>query len=166
MNSKPPTAAALRSPSSSAQAGSRVSHLLLACFLAALLGGCGGSSIEDQVKARIDTMEAAGEAGDRSAFMDGIAEDFQGRNGSMTRVDFVRYMLLQINQRQRVSAQVFPVTVTIRGTDLADASFRLLLTGGRGMIPEEGRLLDVETQWIYEDGDWRLWRADWDDATP
>jgi len=141
--------------------------ITLCLILVLSLAACAErGSVEEQVRARIDAMEAAGEAGERGAFMGMVAEGFEAQDGAMTREDFSRYLLLQLNQRRRVQAQVFPVVVEARGTNLADARFKLLLTGGQGLIPEEGRLLDVETSWVLEGGDWLLWRAHWRDAAP
>ncbi len=146
-------------------AARRLSTLLL--FLSCLLVACGeSSSIQDQVRARISAMEAAGEAGERGAFMDFVAEGFEAQNGSMTRDDFRRFMFLQISRQRRIQAQLFPITVDILGGNLAEARFKVLVTGGAGLIPEEGQLFDVSTQWAFEDGDWVLWRADWHAVTP
>ncbi len=130
--------------------------------LALHLAACGSEeSPEDQVRARITELEIAGEAGDRGAFMDAVAEGFEAQDGGMTREDFSRYLLLQMSERRRVQAQLFPVTVELRGPNLAVATFKALVTGGDGLIPDEGRLLDIETEWVLEGGDWLLWRADW-----
>lgn len=131
--------------------------LVMTFFLAA----CGGGSVEEQVRATIDAMETAAEAGKPFDFMAHVADDFQGRNGQMERQDFMRFMTLQINRHSRIRAQLFPVSVTDDGGNFATATFRVLVTGGGGLIPEEGQVYDVETTWTRDGGDWSLWRADW-----
>ncbi len=132
-----------------------------------LLAACGPSgTIEDQVRDRITAMEAAGEAGERLAFMGFVADGFQAQGNSMSRDDFRRFMFLQMNQQRRIQAQLFPITVDVPGPNLAIARFKALVTGGGGLIPDDGQLFDVETEWVFEDGDWLLWRADWQALTP
>jgi hypothetical protein len=131
------------------------------------LAGCGPSgTVEEQIEANIAAMEAAGEAGERGAFMDHVADGFEAQEGRMTREDFRRFLFLQLNQQRRLRAQLFPITVETRGPNLAEARFSVLLTGGGGLIPDEGELFSVRTEWVLEGGDWLLWRADWTPVTP
>lgn len=142
----------------------RIAGLLLALFM---LASCGpGGSVEDQIKANIDAMEAAAEQGERRGFMAYLAAGFSGQSGGMTREDFARYLFLQINERRRVQARLFPVAVDVQGPNLAIARFNVLLTGGAGLIPDDGQLFSVETEWVLENGDWLLWRADWRAVSP
>lgn len=131
------------------------------------LAGCGpGGSVEEQIEAQIAAMETAGEAGERGAFMGFVAEGFEAQGGTMTRDDFRRYMFIQFSQTRRIQAQRFPATIEVDGPNLARARFNALVTGGGNWLPEEGRLLAIETTWVLEDGDWLLWRADWRSVTP
>jgi hypothetical protein len=143
------------------------SALAVAPWLLVVLVACGPSgSIEDQVRERIAAMEEAGEAGKRIAFMGFVAEGFQAQQDSMSRDDFQRFMFLQMSQQRRIHAQLFPITVDVSGPNLAIARFKVLVTGGGGLIPDDGQLFNVETEWVLEDGDWLLWRADWQAITP
>jgi hypothetical protein len=136
--------------------------LLPALLAAVLLAACGPSgTVEEQIRARIADMEAAGEAGERGAFMGFVADGFEAQDRAMNRDDFRRFMFLQFSRQRRVQAQVFPITVEAQGPNLATARFKVLVTGGGGLIPEDGQLFDVETQWMLDGGDWLLWRADW-----
>jgi hypothetical protein len=133
---------------------------LLACL--ALMAGCGGEpSVEDQVRAAIAQMEELGEEGDRSGFLDMLTDDYQGQDGRYNKDEFGKFLMLQWSQHRRIRAQLFPVTVTELGPNLATASFRVLLTGGAGLLPETGQLYEVETRWLREGSDWQLWQAQW-----
>lgn len=143
-----------------------VKYLLIALMIWALVGCGDPASVEDQVRSVIAEMEEAGEAGERGRFMQHVADDFRGQGGEMGRDDFRAYLALQWNQNQRLHAQLFPVTVEPVGDDEARAEFRVLLTGGRGLIPERGQLYDVETWWRLEGDDWRLSAANWSIAVP
>jgi hypothetical protein len=59
-------------------------------------------------------------------------------------------------------AQFFPIYVQEAGNDLATAHFRILVTGGGGLLPDNGQLFEVETEWLREGSDWMLSKADWE----
>jgi hypothetical protein len=44
---------------------------------------------------------------------------------------------------------------------MASAHFRILVTGGGGLLPDRGQLFDVETHWLRDGSDWKLDKADW-----
>ena len=139
--------------------------LLFALAIAAGVSACDGPpSVTEQVKAAIAELEELGEAGERSAFLERLTEDFQGQGGPgnvFSRDEFGTFLALQWSQHRRISAQLFPIEVTELGPGLATAKFRVLLTGGAGLIPDSGQMYAVETSWQLEDGDWLLWRCSW-----
>ncbi|MDX2419047.1 MAG: hypothetical protein QNK19_16435 [Xanthomonadales bacterium] len=119
-------------------------------------------SVEQQIIATLRNMEYAAEEGQHLEFMTYIADSFGGQQGSMDRREFHRFMLFQINQNRRLQAQFFPIYVKEAGEDSAAAHFRLLVTGGAGLLPDRGQLFEVETQWQRDGGDWLLIGADWE----
>lgn len=128
-----------------------------------LLTACTESlTVEQQIIATIRNMETAAEAGEHLDFMTHVADDFQGQLGGMDRYAFHRFMIFQINQHRRLQAQFFPIHVKETGVDQATANFNLLVTGGGGLLPESGRVFEVDTAWFKDDGDWLLTRADWE----
>jgi hypothetical protein len=138
-------------------------RIVLAACLAVWLCGCAEErTIEQQIIAVITEMEENGEAGRRAAFMERIHDDFAGQKGQMLREDFQRFMVLQWNRNQRLEARLFPIRVTDDGNQQASARFKVLVTGGRGYIPERGQVFEVFTIWQMHDGDWLLLRADWE----
>jgi hypothetical protein len=138
----------------------RLAFSLLATVI--LLVGCSEElSVEQQVIATIRNMEYAAEEGLHLEFMGYVAESFGAQQGSMDRREFHRFMIFQINQNRRLRAQLFPIYVNEISAVLASAKFRVLVTGGGGLLPENGQLFDVETRWSADGGDWQLERADW-----
>lgn len=119
-------------------------------------------TVEQQVIATIRNMEYAAEEGQHLEFMTYIAESFGAQQGSMDRREFHRFMIFQINQNRRLQAQIFPIYVTETGEETASAQFRILVTGGAGLLPESGRLFNVETNWLRDGGDWQLNQANWE----
>ena len=127
-----------------------------------LLVACGENlSVEQQIIATLRNMEEAAEKGEHFEFIGYVADSFTGQYGSMSRLEFHRFMIFQINQNRRLRAQFFPIYVQDLGKDQASAHFRILVTGGAGMLPENGQLFEVETEWIRSSGDWMLNSADW-----
>jgi len=138
-------------------------RLLLGATLAVLLlSACGEKlTVGQQIIATLRNMEVAAEQGQHLEFMTYVADSFGGQKGSMDRRAFHRFMLFQINQNRRLQAQFFPIYVTETGEDTASAHFRLLVTGGAGLLPDSGQLFEVETQWQRDGSDWVLNEADW-----
>lgn len=139
-------------------------RLVISAALAALLlVACGEKlSVEQQIIATLQVMEEAAEQGEHFEFMGYVANSFSAQHGSMDRREFHRFMIFQINQNRRLHAQFFPIYVQESGKDLASAHFKLLVTGGAGLLPESGRLFEVETQWLRDGNDWMLEKADWE----
>lgn len=132
-------------------------------LVALLLTGCSDNlSVEKQIIATLESMEEAAEQGEHFDFMEHVADSFAGQQGSMDRRAFHRFMIFQINQNRRLFAQFFPIHVQDSGNDRASAHFRLLVTGGGGLLPERGQFFAVKTQWQLEGGDWLLIKADWE----
>jgi len=118
-------------------------------------------SVEQQIIATLQVMEEAAEQGQHLDFIGHVADSFSGQQGSMDRRGFHRFMIFQINQNRRLHAQFLPIFVKESGEEKASAHFRLLVTGGAGLLPESGQLFDVETGWILDGDDWLLEKAAW-----
>jgi len=132
-------------------------------FVALLLSACSEKlSVEQQIIATLRNMETAAEEGQHLEFMSYVADSFSAQQGSMERRDFHRFMIFQINQNRRLQAQFFPIFVQESGDNTASAHFKLLVTGGAGLLPDRGQLFEVDTQWLRDGGDWLLKRADWE----
>lgn len=132
-------------------------------FAALLLSACGEKlSVEQQVIGTIRDMEFAAEEGQHLEFMTYIADSFSGQSGSMDRREFHRFMIFQINQHRRLQAQFFPIYVKETGENTASANFKVLVTGGAGLLPESGQLYEVETGWLRDGSGWLLMTANWD----
>lgn len=127
-----------------------------------LLSGCSEKlSVEQRIILNLEEMEVAAEAGKHLDFMSYVERGFSAQHGSMDRRGFHRFMIFQINQNRRLHAQFFPIYVQETGPDTAAAQFKLLVTGGAGLLPERGQLFDVETQWQVDGADWLLSTAQW-----
>lgn len=90
-----------------------------------------------------------------------VADDFQGQHGAMSRRDLLALMHVYQRRYQQLNVQRLPLGFTHDGGNFATVTFQLLVSGGQGLLPESGRLLEVETTWILEGRTWLLWRANW-----
>lgn len=127
------------------------------------LAGCGQAlTVEQQIIATIRTMEERIENGEPGPFMEFVAADFSGQGGAVSRDQARRLLLIQLNRHERLQAQLFPILVREVSATEATASFRALVTGGPGWIPESGQVYDFETHWRQVDGDWLVHAASWD----
>lgn len=122
------------------------------------------TTLEQQIIATLQIMEAHIEKGERRAFMNLVATDFRGQGGEFNHDQLNAMLLYQLRRYQNVHAQLLPVSVQAAGVDEAQASFQVLLTGGSGLLPESGQLYEVTTLWRFEDGQWLLQSAGWQPA--
>ena len=140
----------------------QVPAVLIAVLLSCMPLSCSPPpSVEQQIIGVIREMEEQVEAGERRAFIAHVADDFVGQHGITTRDELNAMVLLQLNQHRQVQAQLFPISVTPTMPGQAQASFRVLLTGGPGWIPDSGQMYTVGTRWQEHDGDWFLVTARW-----
>jgi len=132
-----------------------------------LILGCSSElTLEQQIISTIRNMEAHIEAGERSAFMDFVAEDFYGQGGEFKHDQLNAMLLYQLRRHKRVHVQILPITVQAAGVDEAEARFQVLLTGGDGWMPDTGQLYEVTSVWQDQEGDWRLRSAQWQPVGP
>lgn len=122
-------------------------------------------TVEQLIIAEIREMEAQIEAGERLNFMRHIAEDFHGQGGQMNREQLRAYVLLQFRRYKNLSARLLPITVQEVSPQEATADFRALVTGGPGLIPEDGQLYQFNTHWRLEGDEWLLAAAWWEPAS-
>lgn len=138
--------------------------LLLLCLL--VLTGCSKSPPEEAIEAAIrDMAEAVSER--RGAVVSArLSDDFvleqYGGQRLMDRDDTRRMMagLLMRYQDIRVVITNVSVTPDTLRDDLAQASFNALVTGGHGgLLPAQGQLFRVSTDWRLDGNDWQVTRA-------
>ena len=135
---------------------------LFAVLLIAAFSACSPPlTVSHKVIAAIREMETQIENGERRPFISHVAEDFSGQNGQLNRQELQRLVIYQLNRHQRLHAQLFPISVIETSEESASATFRALITGGPGWIPDQGQLYDFETLWRYQDGEWKLTSANW-----
>lgn len=124
------------------------------------LAACSRAPPEQRLREQLSAMQAALEERRASDFMDGVADDFAG-NGGMDRAAVQQVMRAQMLANTRIGLVVGPAEVEVVG-DRASVRFSLVATGGSGrFLPERAQTWQVTSGWRDEDGQWRLYYAEW-----
>ena len=124
-----------------------------------LLAACSREPPEAALRATIASMQQAAEKNDTDALFEPIAEDFAGSEG-MDRKAFRRYVTLMSMRYKSIGVSLGPMDVKLFG-DRATVKFTAALTGGAGLVPDQGQVYDVDTGWRLEGSDWKLISAKW-----
>jgi hypothetical protein len=134
----------------------------LAVLLMLVIAACAEQkTVEQQIIATIRAMEQAIENGERRTFMNYIAEDFSGQDGSMNREQVRALVVVHLRRYQQLNANLLPILVEELGQGAASAHFKALVTGGPGWIPESGQVYRFDTRWRLDNDEWLLLSADW-----
>jgi len=135
-------------------------------FFAALLGvlsACAKPPAEEQLRATIDQMQAAAIERRPSEFMDRVTEDFIGDDG-IDRAALHNLLRAQLLRNAAVSATRGPIDIELQG-ERATVRFTIVLTGGSGgLLPERAQGYAITSGWRVEDGEWKLFLAEWKPA--
>lgn len=134
--------------------------LLTAALL--LMAACTRPDDETRIRQHIDSMSAALSAADSRAFMGPLAEDFTAETWDLDRRAVQLLLLREFRAHQRIRARLFDLEVDLFDDDRASARFQAVLTGGSGLIPEQGSWYRVSTGWRRQGGDWELISARWE----
>ncbi len=134
--------------------------MLAAATLALLLAACSRPADEQALRDTITAMQTAAEERSISGVMDHVTEDFGGSHG-LDQTGLRRLLQAQYLGNQKVGVTLGPIDIEMQG-ERAKASFSVLVTGGSRYIPERGRAHEVTSGWRVEDGQWRIFFAEWD----
>ncbi len=107
-------------------------------------------------------LESAAAAKDSDRFFGHFAEDFAGSEG-MDRDNFRRYVQLIWLRHKDIGVQMGPLDVKMLD-QRATVNFTVALSGGQGLIPEQGQIYQVQTGWRLDGDEWVLISATWKPA--
>jgi hypothetical protein len=126
-----------------------------------LFSGCSRAPEEQRLRDSIEAMQVAvleRRAGD---FMERVAEDFIGAGG-IDRAALHNLLRAQMLRNASIGATLGPLEVKLQG-ERAQVDFDAVLTGGAGgMLPERAQAYAIKTGWRLEQGEWRLFHAEWE----
>ena len=110
----------------------------------------------------IGQMQQAAIDKDAGALFQHFADDFSGSD-ALDRENFRRYVQLVWLQHKDIGVNMGPLDVKMM-EDRATVNFTVALSGGQGLIPDEGQIYQVQTGWRLEGNDWKLISATWKPA--
>jgi hypothetical protein len=138
----------------------RVRSLLLLLVLAC--AGCSEEPDEAALIRIIAEMEQAVEAGEPGDFLEHMSKDFSGQGGGFDTPQ-VRTTLVGLKLRhEHIGVVPGDPEIVVQG-DRATVKLSVLATGGTWM-PETGQVLNIESDWRREEGEWRCFSAIWTEA--
>ncbi len=144
-------------------AGFRTWALTLGALL--LLSGCGAAPPdEERIRQRIQDMTQGLADRDTRAVMAPLADDFVGETWNLDERAVRLILQREMRAHERLRAHVQDLSIELHGAGRASAEFRVVLTGGSGLIPARGRLMQVRTGWRLDADEWMLISASWDDV--
>lgn len=127
-----------------------------------VLVACARPADEDRIRQHLDAMIDALADQNARAFMAPLADDFSADTWNLDRRGARLLLNREMRAHQRIRVRLFDIQVDLVTDDRASASFQAVLTGGSGLIPEQGSWYRVSTGWRREGSDWELITASWE----
>lgn len=124
------------------------------------LAACGRAPPEQALRERIDLLQRGIDRRDAGAIEALLAPDFVG-NGGLDRKGARRLAAATFLRYRDVGTRFGPLRVEMRGDGRATVRFTAVVTGGRGILPEDGQVYEVTSGWRLDEGDWRMISAEW-----
>lgn len=128
--------------------------------LAAGAAGCRRTPDETRIHEAIASSAQAAEAGDASAMIASLSEDFDGNDGSMQRSDLANLLRMLRLRGEHVGVTMGPVHVERRGERFV-ADFTMTLSSGGKLLPAQLGVYQVETGWRRDGRSWVCYTAHW-----
>jgi hypothetical protein len=124
------------------------------------LTACSDTPDEARLRESIDEMQAAVQERRPSDFMEHVTADFIGE-GSIDRAALHNLLRAQLLRNASIGATRGPLEISLQGKR-ASVDFSVVLTGGAGgLVPERAQGYSIKTGWRIEDGEWRVFLAEW-----
>jgi hypothetical protein len=134
--------------------------LILAALTA--LAACSRTPDDQRIRAHILAMQQAAEERNPRQFLEHVASDFSGNQGSVDREGLHDLLRAIVLRNEKVGVSLGPIEVEVDG-NRATASLIATLTGGQGgLLPEHGAIYSIKSGWRRDGKDWICFAATWD----
>lgn len=136
---------------------------ILLLIVPVLLAGCSHEPAVERLLERVEALEQAVEEKQTDTAVDMLSEDFASTQG-LNRKDAQRLLLFHAVRHQNISILRSQTEAGLDSAyaDQAQVRFNVIVTGGQGWLPEQGRTYAVDSRWRFVDGDWYLSELDWE----
>ena len=126
------------------------------------LAACSRTPDDQRIRAEIQAMQHAAEERNPRQFLEHVASDFSGNQGSVDRDGLGNLLRLIVLRNENVGVTLGPIDIDVQG-DRATASLIATVTGGQGgLIPERGAIYSIKSGWRRDGKDWICFAATWD----
>ena len=136
--------------------------LFIFSVAAAVLPACDRGTDEARIEQALRAMAAAVERSSGPEFMEYVHSAYQDREGR-DRPQLQRWLLAQRLRRQSLLVGLSGIAIKVQG-DNARSECRVNLLGLQGIVPDAHGRYRLWLDWRKEDGDWRVYRAEWERA--
>ena len=128
-----------------------------------ILAACSAPPAEEQLRAAIDAMQAAATERRPRDFMQWVADDFVGNDG-VDGAALHNLLRAQLLRNKAIGATRGPLDIQVQG-ERATVKFSVVVIGGAGgLLPERAQSYAITSGWRLEDGEWRIYLAEWEPA--
>lgn len=125
-----------------------------------LISGCEKTPTVEAIRTHIDAMVDGIERKKPDDVLAYMHDDFSTPDGQ-DKQWAKRLMLFHMMRQHSINIVTSQLNITEQDEFSADAQFHVLLTGGEGLIPQQGALYQVNSQWRLQNGNWLLIHASW-----
>jgi hypothetical protein len=127
-----------------------------------LLAACSRTPDDQRIRAHIQAMQQAAEERNPRQFLEPVASDFSGNQGSVDREGLHDLLRAIVLRNEKVGVSLGPIDVEVDG-NRATASLIATVTGGQGgFLPEHGAVYSIKSGWRRDGRDWICFAATWD----
>lgn len=139
--------------------------IALVIFLTILTSCSEPPSAEQQILNQLDRVKHSIEKLNASDLKDILAPDFEvmGNNKYYDYELIKKTMLLYSLRKQKINIFFSTTTVTLDqyNSQLATLESNVLITGSKGILPDDGRLYHINSQWRLYDDEWKITHLSW-----
>lgn len=121
--------------------------------------GCAREPDEAALRRALAEMETAVESAKPGDFLDHIAGDFAGQEGSVDAQQLRGTLAGLMLRHEKLGVTLGSPAIKLFG-DRASIEVEALATGGSWM-PETGQVLQIQSDWKRVDGEWKCFAATW-----
>lgn len=144
----------------------RMQNLLRVFAALILLSQCSEPPpAEQQILAQLERAKTSIEKLEAAELRDVLADEFEvlGDNKPYDYERIKKTMLVFGLRKQKINIILSATTVTLDpyNSQLASLESNVLITGSRGLLPDDGRLYRIESQWRLFNDEWKITRLSW-----
>ncbi len=134
--------------------------LAMATASAWLVLGCSRSDPEKELRAAIDSIATNIEQQRVADALTHVSDDFSRESGAFGKADARRLLAAAMLRNEKIRVVTTISDLRIDG-ERAFVKFRVVATGGAGLLPERGQTWEFDSAWRREGGQWRVYNAEW-----